>query len=86
MAVTLMRTNFTHPGGGRGHFRLLPVPTVSRRWGLLRPAIGQVLAGCVPDPRQILGGGTALSGGTIAPTWDWAATRTCSPARPATPA
>ena len=25
----------------------------------------------MPDPRQILGGGTALVDGTIAPTWDW---------------
>ena len=32
-----------------------------------------MLAGCIPDPRQILGGGTALVDGTIAPTWDWAA-------------
>ncbi len=27
----------------------------------------------MPDPRHILGGGTALVDGTIAPTWDWAA-------------
>jgi hypothetical protein len=25
----------------------------------------------VPDPGEILGGGTALVDGTIAPTWDW---------------
>jgi hypothetical protein len=46
---------------------------VPRRWDLLRPAIGQVLASCVPDPRQIPGGGTALADGTIAPTRDRAA-------------
>jgi hypothetical protein len=28
--------------------------TVSRRWDLLRPVVGHVLADCVPDPRQIL--------------------------------
>ncbi len=39
---------------------------------LLRPVIGQVLAGSVPRPREILGGGTALVDGTIAPSWDWA--------------
>lgn len=27
----------------------------------------------LPDPRQILGGGTAPPDRTIAPTWDWAA-------------
>jgi hypothetical protein len=32
-----------------------------------------VLAGCVLDPRQVLGGGIALVDGTIAPTWDWKA-------------
>jgi hypothetical protein len=35
--------------------------------------MGLTEPGCVPDPRQILGGGTALVDGTIAPTWDWAA-------------
>jgi hypothetical protein len=32
-----------------------------------------VLAGCVPDPGEILSGGTALADGTIAPAWDWKA-------------
>ncbi len=40
-----------------------PRATVSRRWELLRPAIGRVLADCIPDPRQILGGGTASGSG-----------------------
>jgi DDE superfamily endonuclease len=41
--------------------------------GPAAPAIGQVLDGCAPDPRQILGGSTARADGTTAPTWDWAA-------------
>lgn len=72
MVVTLMHANITQQITG-GIFGCSQA-TVSRRRDLLRPAIGQVLAGCVPDPRQALGGSTALAGGTIAPTWDWAAT------------
>jgi len=71
MVVTLLRTNITQEMAG-GIFGCSQA-TVSRRWDLLRPIIGQVLASCVPDPQQILGGGTALVDGTIAPTWDWAA-------------
>jgi len=71
MVVALMRTNLTQEVAG-GIFGCSQA-TVSRRWDLLRPAIGQVLASCVPDPRQIPGGGTALADGTIAPTRDRAA-------------
>jgi hypothetical protein len=71
MVVTLLRTNITQEMAG--DIFGCSQATVSRRWDLLRPVIGQVLAGCAPDPRQILGGGTALVDGTIAPTWDWAA-------------
>ena len=71
MVVTLMRTNITQEMAG--DIFGCSQATVSRRWDLLRPAIGGVLADGIPDPRQILGGGTALAGGTIAPTWDWAA-------------
>jgi uncharacterized protein len=46
--------------------------TVSRRWDLLRPVIGNVLAEVVPDPRQVVGRGTVLVDGTVCPTWDWA--------------
>ena len=46
-------------------------PTVSRRWDLLRPAIKKAVAGFIPAPRDVLGAGTALVDGTIAPTWDW---------------
>lgn len=45
--------------------------TVSRRWDMLRPIIRMAVAGFIPDPREVLGGGTALVDGTIAPTWDW---------------
>jgi hypothetical protein len=46
---------------------------VSRRWDLLRPLIGAVLADCVLAPAQVVGkGGTLLVDGTIAPAWDWA--------------
>jgi len=46
---------------------------VSRRWDLLRPLIGEVLADCVLAPAQVVGkGGTLLVDGTIAPAWDWA--------------
>ncbi|HEY2308856.1 MAG TPA: transposase family protein [Streptosporangiaceae bacterium] len=69
MVVALMRTNITQEIAG--DIFGCSQATVSRRWDLLRPAIGQVLASCVPDPRQILRGGTALVDGTIAPTWDW---------------
>ena len=66
-----MRKNLTQEVAGA--FFGVSQPTVSRRWDLLRPAIGAALAGCVPDPREILGNGTALVDGTVAPTWDWAA-------------
>jgi len=70
VVVTLMRTNITQEMAG--DIFGCSQATVSRRQDLLRRAIGGVLAGCIPDPRQMLGGGTALAGGTIAPTWDWA--------------
>lgn len=47
--------------------------TVSRRWDLLRPLIGQVLAGLVPPPKEIAGAGTLLVDGTVCPVWDWSA-------------
>lgn len=71
MVVALMRTNITQEVAGE--IFGCSQPTVSRRWDLLRPVIAAVLANCVPDPGEILGGGTALADGTIAPTWDWKA-------------
>ena len=46
-------------------------PTVSRRWDLLRPVIGKVLAEFVPGFREIGAFGTILVDGTVCPTWDW---------------
>jgi hypothetical protein len=71
MVVTLMRKNITQEVAGA--IFGASQATVSRRWDLLRPLIGAVLASCVPAPRQIAGTGTLLVDGTIAPTWDWAA-------------
>ena len=71
MVVALMRKNFTQQVAAS--MFSCSQPTVSRRWDLLRPVIAKVLATEIPDPREILGGGTALVDGTIAPTWDWTA-------------
>lgn len=72
MVVTLMRKNLTQEVAGAVFG--CSQPTVSRRWDLLRPVIGQVLAGCVLAPAQVAGkNGTLLVDGTVAPTWDWAA-------------
>lgn len=71
MVVALLRKNITQEFAAA----LFGVsqPTVSRRWDLLRPAIGQALAELVPDPKQQVGKGTVLVDGTICPTWDWRA-------------
>lgn len=72
MVVALMPTNITQEMAGA--IFGVSQPTVSRRWDLLRPLIGLVLAGLVPRPAKIPGKkGTALVDGTIAPTWDWKA-------------
>ena len=72
MVVTLMRKNLTQEVAGAVFG--CSQPTVSRRWDLLRPVIGEVLAGCVLAPARVAGkNGTLLVDGTIAPTWDWAA-------------
>ena len=72
MVVALMRTNITQDLAG-GIFGCSQA-TVSRRWDLLRPVIGKVLAGLIPGPAAIAGRkGTLLVDGTIAPTWDWKA-------------
>jgi DDE superfamily endonuclease/Helix-turn-helix of DDE superfamily endonuclease len=70
MVVMLMRRNVTQPVAGA--IFGCSQSTVSRRWDLLRPVIGRVLASFVPDPAEVLGrGGTALVDGTVCPTWDW---------------
>jgi DDE superfamily endonuclease len=71
MVVALMRKNLTQDFAGAVFG--VSQSTVSRRWDLLRPVIGHVLAEFVPDPRDVVGGGTVLVDGTICPTWGWRA-------------
>jgi hypothetical protein len=71
MVVSLMRKNLTQELAGT--IFGVSQPTVSRRWDLLRPAIGEALAEFVPDPEQLIGQGTVLVDGTVCPTWDWQA-------------
>jgi hypothetical protein len=69
MVVCLMRKNVTQEFAGAMFG--VSQSTVSRRWDLLRPLIGEALAEVVPDPRQVVGRGTVLVDGTVCPTWDW---------------
>ena len=69
MVVFLMRKNVTQDVAGAVFD--VSQPTVSRRWDLLRPVIGDVLAAAVPGPRDVVGRGTVLVDGTVCPTWDW---------------
>jgi hypothetical protein len=71
MVVCLMRKNVTQDFAGAVFG--VSQPTVSRRWDLLRPVIGEVLAEVVPNPREVTGGGTVLVDGTVCPAWDWCA-------------
>ena len=69
MVVFLIRKNVTQDVAGAVFG--VSQPTVSRRWDLLRPVIGDVLAALVPDPGELVGRGTVLVDGTVCPTWDW---------------
>jgi hypothetical protein len=69
MVVCLMRTNMTQVFAGA--IFGVSQSTVSRRWDLVRPVIGQVLAESVPSPAEVVGAGTVLVDGTVCPTWDW---------------
>jgi hypothetical protein len=69
LVVCLMRKNVTQELAGAVFG--VSQPTVSRRWDLLRPVIRRAVASFVPDPRHVLGFGTALVDGTVTPTWDW---------------
>ena len=69
LVVCLMRTNVTQDFAGA--IFGVSQPTVSRRWDLLRPLIGDALADVVPDPLEVVGRGTVLVDGTVCPTWDW---------------
>lgn len=72
MVVALMRRNLVQEVAGE--IFGCGQATVSRRWDLLRPVIGRVLADFVPDPVAVVGRkGTALVDGTVCPTWDWRA-------------
>lgn len=72
LVVALMRRNLVQEAAGE--IFGCSQSTVSRRWDLLRPVIGKVLASFVPDPAGVLGrAGTALVDGTVCPTWDWKA-------------
>src|SRR3954452_18818124 len=69
LVVCLMRKNVTQDFAG-AVFGVCQA-TVSRRWDLLRPLIGDALAEVVPDPLEVVGRGTVLVDGTVCPTWDW---------------
>ena len=69
LVVCLLRKNITQEFAGA--IFGVSQSTVSRRWDRLRPIIRRAVASFVPDPRSVLGGGTALVDGTITPTWDW---------------
>ena len=59
LVVCLMRKNITQAFAGA--IFGVSQPTVSRRWDLLRPLIGQVLAQFVPDLAEVVGAGTVLA-------------------------
>jgi DDE superfamily endonuclease/Helix-turn-helix of DDE superfamily endonuclease len=69
LVVCLLRTNLTQAFAGA--IFGVSQSTVSRRWDVLRPLIGQILAEFVPDPAEGVGAGTVLVDGTVCPTWDW---------------
>jgi hypothetical protein len=69
LVVCLMRKNVTQEFAGA--IFGVSQATVSRRWDLLRPVLGQVLAEFVPHPGELVGTGTVLVDGTICPSWDW---------------
>jgi len=69
LVVCLMRTNITQAFAGA--IFGVSQSTVSRRWEVLRPLIGQVLTEFVPHPGELVGAGSVLVDGTVCPTWDW---------------
>jgi len=69
LVVCLIRKNVTQEFAGAVFG--VSQATVSRRWDLLRPLIGDALAEVVPDPAEVVGRGTVLVDGTVCPTWDW---------------
>ncbi|RUP87899.1 hypothetical protein D8M20_12355, partial [Corynebacterium propinquum] len=69
LAVCLMRKNLVQDFAGA--IFGVSQSTVSRRWDLLRPLIGEELMGLVPSIRELVGRGSVLVDGTVCPTWDW---------------
>jgi hypothetical protein len=65
LVVCLLRKNLTQAFVGA--IFGVSQATVSRRWDLLRPLIGQVLAEFVPDPAEVVGAGTMLVTARCAP-------------------
>ena len=61
MVVCLLRKNLTQDLAGAVFG--VSQPTVSRRWDLLRPVIGDVLAAVRPTPSEVAGRGTVLVDG-----------------------
>ena len=85
LVVCLIRKNVTQDFAGAVFG--VSQATVSRRWDLLRPVIGDVLAEVVPDPRRGRRTGNGAGRRHGVPDLGLGATcRTCSPPRPATPA
>ncbi len=82
MVVCLMRKNPTQVFIGAVFG--VSQATVSRRWDLLRPIIGEVLAAAVPTPREVAQQATVLVDGTVCPTWDWRAIPVCTRVKSAT--
>ena len=76
LVVCLLRQNVTQEFAGA--IFGVSQATVSRRWDLLRPLIGQVLAEFVPHPSEVVGAGTVLVDGTICPTWDCTTSPICT--------
>jgi hypothetical protein len=72
MVVSLVRNNITQDFAGA--IFDVSQPTVSRRWDKLRAVIAAALHRFIPAPEKLVGRGTILVDGTIAPTWDWKST------------
>jgi len=83
LVVCLMRTNVTQDFAGAVFG--VSQATVSRRWDLLRPLIGDALADVVPEPARSLAGERCWSTARCARPGTGATCRTCSPPRPDTP-
>jgi hypothetical protein len=82
MVVAVLRKNLTQEFAGAVFG--VSQPTVSRRWDLLRPVIGEALAEFVPDSKQVAGAGVCWSTARSVPRGTGGASRICSPVRPGT--